>query len=120
MRDLPTMRGASPEIANGDLRLWFEPGGDGRMRFETSVLDRDGSPRVASRSNILAGGGLDLAADHVTSAGEGLQLSGTGQGRGPEWQPVAYSWTAVARPYGSGIEFEATIDLDGPLANPPA
>jgi hypothetical protein len=93
---------------------------DGRHHFETEVLDRDGVPRRASLPNTIAGGGLDLAADGVDTEGDGLRLSGAGNGRGPDGMPVSYRWSGRISPFANGLEFEAIIDLAGPLAEPPS
>jgi hypothetical protein len=111
---------ASLAVGGGSVRLRFEPGSDGRHRFETEVIDAEGLPRRASLLNVLATRGLDLAADEVSVDDGSIRLSGSGHGRGPDGASVAYSWVGAVRPYADGLEFEASIDLAGSLAEPPA
>lgn len=119
MTDQPATA-ASPVVVSGDLRVRFEPGADGRHRFRTEVIDGSGLPRRGSLPNDILGDGLDLAADRVLVEGTGVRLSGAGHGRGPDGAPIAFGWSGSIRPYWDGLEFEATIDLAGPLTEPPA
>jgi hypothetical protein len=116
----PPVASGRPHIVSGDLQLRVVPDPDGRMRFETEVLDGAGVPHAASISNVVVAGGLELAADRVVPDGDGLRLTGAGHGRGPDGQPSAHAWAGAIRPYSGGFEFEASIDLAGPLADPPA
>ena len=109
------------ELVSGGLRLRLALGPDGRRRFLTEVLDLEGVPVAGSLPNVPVGGGLDLAAERVVVDGDGLRLSGGGRGRGPDGEPVIYAWSGTVRSCaGGGFEFEAAIDLAGPLDEPPA
>jgi hypothetical protein len=94
---------------------------DGRHRFVTEIDEAGKRWPGASIPNVPVGGGLDLAAERVEEAADGLRLSGAGQGRDPEGAPVDYTWTATVLPCaGGGLGFEAAVDLAGSLAEPPA
>ena len=108
----PSSDPAAIELASDGFRVQFFRTGDGRYRFMT-----DG----ASLPNVLVGGGLDLAADTVGADADGLKLTGRGQGKDPAGAPVDYTWSGTVQPCaGSGLAFEATVDLAGLLADPPA
>lgn len=109
------------ELASDGLVLRFLRGSDGRHRFVTGIDEAGKSWPGASMPNVPVGGGLDLAAETVEEDGGGLRLSGAGQGRDPEGATVEYTWSGTVQPCaGGGLAFEATVDLAGSLAEPPA
>jgi hypothetical protein len=99
-------------LASGGLQLEFIRTADDRYRFVT-----EGGTVL----NVPVGGGLDLAADTVDADAEDLKLTGRGQATDPAGAPVDYTWAGAVRPCaGGGLAFEATVDLAGPLGDPPA
>jgi len=94
---------------------------DGLHRFVTEIVEAGKRWPGASLPNVPASGSLDLAAETIDELAEGLRLSGRGQGRNPDGATVDYSWAATVRACaGGGLAFEATVDLAGALAEPPA
>ncbi|MDQ2966118.1 MAG: hypothetical protein M3R57_09755, partial [Chloroflexota bacterium] len=94
---------------------------DGSHRFVTDIADAGKLWPAAAVPNVPVSGGLDLAPETVDAVDGGLLLSGRGQGRDPGGASVEYAWTGTVRPCaGGGVTFEASIDLAGSLAEPPA
>jgi len=109
------------ELASDGLRVRFLRDPDGRRRFVTEIDEAGKRWPGVSLPSVAVGGGLDLAAETVEEVAGGLRLSGAGQGRDPEGAPVDYAWSgAVQSCAGGGLVFEATVDLAGSLAEPPA
>lgn len=96
------------ELASDGLRLRFQRDSEGRFRFVTEIDEAGKRWPAASLPNAAVAGGVDLAAEDLLESDSGIRLSGAG-------------WRGNVQPCaGGGVAFEATVDLAGPLAEPPA